>query len=131
MNEPFFVKFVGQHWVSYDSQTEESLWNLVAEFSDGKVYKSSQGKRVRDLFDYDFSAWKEVKEEASVDRRLLGRLMSGGCTHSVWATSVAGITVVEMANDDDPHFVQTFRSREELESFIDELDRAASEAWSR
>jgi len=61
-----------------------------------------------------------------------------GCSHDVWAQkdiSIGGEVlttidpVVRIANDDDPFYVQTFATRDELERFISELRKAADEAW--
>ena len=61
-----------------------------------------------------------------------------GCSHDVWVQKdisydgevLATIDpVVRIANDDDPFYVQTFATRDELESFISELRKAADEAW--
>jgi hypothetical protein len=61
-----------------------------------------------------------------------------GCSHDVWVQrdiSIDGevlatiVPVVRIANDDDPFYVQTFATRDELEGFISELRKAADEAW--
>ena len=45
--------------------------------------------------------------------------------HSVWVQD----GVVKMANNDDPHYVEVFKTREEVELFIAYLLSKADEAW--
>lgn len=60
-----------------------------------------------------------------------------GCKHGTWVTREIGLPghmkkvdpVVQMANDDDSFYVQTFKNREEVNAFIKELVEAADEAW--
>lgn len=61
-----------------------------------------------------------------------------GCDHSAWAqreiTFMGEVLqthhpVVRLSNDDDPHYIQTFNSRAELEAFIAHLRTVADEAW--
>jgi hypothetical protein len=65
---------------------------------------------------------------------------SGGCTHTSWAQKDISIggqlmfviePVVRLSNDDDSYYVQTFRTRDELEEFIAELCKDADEAWGK
>lgn len=54
----------------------------------------------------------------------------GGVSHEVWVDRPGEITAaVAMANDDDGHYVQYFRSRHEVEEFIARLNAVADEAW--
>ena len=78
---------------------------------------------------------KRYKEWAQSER---WQIESGGCNHTSWAQkdiSIGGqlIAVIEpvvrLSNDDDPYYVQTFRTRNELEEFIAELRKDADEAW--
>jgi hypothetical protein len=46
--------------------------------------------------------------------------------HSAWVQD----GVVKMANNDDPHYVETFKTREEVECFIAYLLLKADEAWA-
>jgi hypothetical protein len=45
--------------------------------------------------------------------------------HSAWVQD----GVVKMANNEDPHYVEVFRTREEVERFIAYLLLKANEAW--
>ncbi len=45
--------------------------------------------------------------------------------HSAWVQDGA----VKMANNDDPHYVEVFKTREEIECFIAYLLLKADEAW--
>ncbi len=47
------------------------------------------------------------------------------CKHSAWAED----GVLKMANNDDGHYVETFKSRQDLEQFITYLRLVAEEAW--
>ena len=66
-------------------------------------------------------------------------ITDGGVSHDVWITRSIGLPgmeeqippVVEMANNDDGYYMQTFRNREELEIFIKTLQDAANEAWPK
>ncbi len=71
-----------------------------------------------------------MNERASIE--------SGGHdTHSVWAASDMwshGVhfkhnPVVGLCNDGDPYYIQYFTSREDVNAFIAELQKAADEAW--
>jgi hypothetical protein len=57
-------------------------------------------------------------------------LEHGGCPHEAWVERETAIgPVVMLANTDDGFYQQTFRSREELQSFVDQLMATANEAW--
>ena len=45
--------------------------------------------------------------------------------HSAWVQD----GVVKIANNDDPHYVEVFKTREEIECFIAYLLLKADEAW--
>lgn len=47
--------------------------------------------------------------------------------HDVWAKD----GTVRLANEEDGYYEQIFRSREELNTFIQGLHSAADEAWGR
>ena len=78
---------------------------------------------------------KRYKEWAD-DR--LAEIDYGGCNHNVWVLhdlSIGGQLmhkinpVVQMANDDDGWYCQTFKTRAEVDAFIAELQKCADEAW--
>lgn len=60
-----------------------------------------------------------------------------GVSHEVWIVNAVGLEghtkpvdpVVQMANHDDGHYVQTFKSREEINEFIATLERQRDEVW--
>lgn len=64
-----------------------------------------------------------------------------GCKHEAWVqrditfrgevVHKLETPVVRLANDDDSYYVQTFRSRDELDRFIVGLRYAADEAWGK
>lgn len=51
--------------------------------------------------------------------------LGGNCTHTAWAKNGR----VFLSNDDDPYYQQDFKSREELQAFVDHLWRIADEVW--
>ena len=68
----------------------------------------------------------------------LSQIKSSGCSHTSWAQKEISIggqlmhniaPVVRLSNDDDSYYVQTFRTRDELEAFINKLRKDANEAW--
>ena len=80
---------------------------------------------------------KQARYKAWADRQL-AEIEDGGCGHDVWALhdlSIGGQLmhkinpVVQMANDDDSYYCQTFKTRAEIDSFIAELQKCADEAW--
>lgn len=63
-----------------------------------------------------------------------------GVEHNAWAQSAITYRgevvhthepVVRLANDDDGFYVQTFKTREQLEAFITHLRQVADEAWGK
>jgi hypothetical protein len=48
-----------------------------------------------------------------------------GAPHAAWAKDGR----VFLANEEDSYYTEEFRSREELEAFIQQLRAAADEAW--
>lgn len=51
----------------------------------------------------------------------------GNCTHAAWVKNDR----VFLSNDDDPYYRQDFKSREELQAFVDHLWQVADEAWPK
>lgn len=49
----------------------------------------------------------------------------GNCIHEAWVKNGR----VFLSNDDDPHYQQGFKTREELQAFVDHLLQIADEAW--
>lgn len=86
----------------------------------------------------------ETPEEKSqrnncVKEEQLRRITDGGVSHDVWVTRSLGLPgmiqpidpVVEMANNDDGHYRQVFRNRDELRAFVATLLAAADDAWPK
>lgn len=81
--------------------------------------------------------WEEVAEaEAAADRlaEVHRRIRWGGnCEHDIWVQTdnlpPEMSAVVGVANDDDPHYHQYLRSREEVDEMIAQLQAARDEAW--
>jgi hypothetical protein len=87
---------------------------------------------------------KETKEELEArNKRVIANhlkgIESGGTPHDVWVTKELGLPhmkmaiwpVVEMANDDDGYYIQSFRSWRELNEFIFKLYSSGIEAWGQ
>jgi hypothetical protein len=85
---------------------------------------------------------KETKEELEArNKRVIANhlkgIESGGTPHDVWVTKELGLPhmkmaiwpVVEMANTEDEHYIQSFRSWRELNEFIFKLYNSGIEAW--
>lgn len=61
-----------------------------------------------------------------------------GCTHNVFVKKTIGLIgmeeeiepVVQLVNDDDDYYVQTFKNRKEVEEFVYKLRKASNEAWN-
>ena len=81
---------------------------------------------------------KMQRNECEKARRLLP-IKSGGISHDVWVVRFIGLPgmqepidpVVELANNGDPHYVQVFRNRDELETFVSGLLAVADDAWPK
>lgn len=80
-----------------------------------------------------------AEKEKLIEDWIARKRRGGGCTHGAWVdteTSALGMTqkhepFVGMTNDDDPYYVQYFRTREEVDAFIKELEQARDEAWPK
>jgi 2,4-dienoyl-CoA reductase-like NADH-dependent reductase (Old Yellow Enzyme family) len=71
-------------------------------------------------------------------RRIVDEVRQEGVEHEVFVEKEIWLTgyridltkpVVRMTNTQDDHYVQNFRSKEEVEEFIQKLRNAAEEAW--
>ena len=84
-----------------------------------------------------------ARQTRVVDEELASIKVGGNCTHEVFALKYAscgavskplpvGMTgAVQINNNDDCHYVEYFRSRDELNEFIAKLNEAADSAWGK
>lgn len=114
-------------------QSQAASWVAFTESSEEVLRLDKEGFHYRDQFIADAGQAHRLMVEF-LQRQLSAQEPSEEwlearenkvCTHSAWAED----GVLKMANNDDSYYVETFKSRKELEQFIAYLRHQANEAW--